>query len=126
MSQKTNPPDSDETARRKHPDAEAEAADDDELNASTEGLQTSTKSGKHSSAEKLAASRPEFGTGRGAVPVDGAFGRDTEPHAVTGREAGPGTNQFRCDSCGRFFNSEEELREHAVECQLAKAATQRG
>lgn len=121
MDRKTNAPDSDETARRKHPDAAAEPIPD--ASADISGLQTSNKSGKHSSAEKLAASRPEFGTGRGAVPVDGAFGKDTEPHATPGRNASPGTNQFRCESCGRYFNTEEELREHATECQLAKAAT---
>ncbi len=32
-----------------------------DVDTSTPGLQTSNKSGKHSSAEKLAASRPEFG-----------------------------------------------------------------
>ena len=124
MNRKTNPPDSDETARKKHPDASADPVQGGDLTDSDQGLQTSNKSGKHSSAEKLAASRPEFGTGRGAVPVDGAFGRDTEPHTITGREAGPGTNQFRCESCGRGFNDQRELREHETECQLAKAATQ--
>jgi hypothetical protein len=124
MNRKTNSPDSDESARKKHPDAAADPipdADTDHL----EGLQTSNKSGKHSSAEKLAASRPEYGTGRGAVPVDGAFGRDTEPHPITGRRASPGTNQVQCASCGRYFNTQEELEQHARECALAKAASQR-
>jgi hypothetical protein len=30
--------------------------------------------------------------------------------------AGPGTNQFRCESCGRFFNEEEEFEGHRTEC----------
>lgn len=73
---KTNLPDSDETARGKH----AYAGEEDMPDASTdiEGLQTSNKSGKHSSVEKLAASRPEFGAAAGAKPVDGAFGKDRD------------------------------------------------
>jgi hypothetical protein len=123
MNRKTNAPDSDETARKKHPDANADPVQGGDLTDSDQGLQTSNKSGKHSSAEKLAASRPEFGTGRGAVPVDGAFGRDTEPHTITGRKAGPGTNRYLCESCGRWFNTQVVLGEHTPECQLAKAAT---
>jgi len=34
--------------------------------------------------------------------------------------ASPGTNQYRCDACGRHFNSEGELKEHARECMAAK------
>ena len=34
--------------------------------------------------------------------------------------ASPGTNQYRCDACGRHFNSEGELKEHARECVAAK------
>lgn len=48
-----------------------------------EGAQTSNKSGKHSTVEKLNASRPEFGTGAQAKPVDGAHGDvhdHPEPH----------------------------------------------
>ncbi len=123
MADKTNFPDSDETARSNHPYSGGEDFTDAE--ETIPGLQTSNKSGKHSSAEKLAASRPEFGVGRGAKPVDGAFG-DDEDHEVTGRLAGPGTNQFQCESCGRYFNTEAELSAHAVECQLAKAATTAG
>ena len=122
--EKTNFPDSDETARHKHPDAGEENVPD--ADTSIPNLQTSNKSGKHSSAEKLAASRPEFGTGRGAVPVDGAFGKDDQIHEVTGRLAGSNTNQFRCETCGRYFNTQQELDEHAPECRLAKAATNRG
>jgi hypothetical protein len=120
---KSNSPDSDETARRKH----GYAGEDEMPDASTdlEGLQTSNKSGKHSSVEKLAASRPEFGAAAGARPVDGAFGDDPD-HVVTGREAGPGTNQFRCSACGRYFNTQEELSSHEGECRLAKAATASG
>ncbi|MBV9082812.1 MAG: hypothetical protein JOZ62_09065 [Acidobacteriaceae bacterium] len=120
MARKQNPPDSDETARSKHPYAGDENITD--IEPTLPDLQTSNKSGKHSSAEKLAASRPELGAGRGAQPVSGAFG-DDETHPVTGRLAGPGTNQFRCESCGRYFNTEAELSEHQVECQAAKSAT---
>ena len=34
--------------------------------------------------------------------------------------ASPGTNQYRCDACGRHFNTEAELNEHARECMAAK------
>jgi len=120
---KTNLPDSDETARGKHAYAGDEQIEDASQNI--DGLQTSNKTGKHSSAEKLAASRPEFGPSAGAKPVDGAFGNDPE-HNVTGRLAGPDTNQFRCSACGRFFNSHSELSAHEGECRLAKAATASG
>jgi len=120
---KTNDPDSDESARAKHLHDEQEEVPD--ASDDIEGLQTSNKSGKHSSVEKLAASRPEFGTSPGARPVDGAFGDDPE-HVVTGREAGPGTNRFRCETCGRYFNTDQELSKHEPECRLAKAATAAG
>ena len=122
---KTDLPDSDESARSNHP----YAGDEDMTDADTENLdiQTSNKSGKHSSVEKLAASRPEFGAGRGAQPVSGAFGRDeTDEHQITGREAGPGTNQFECATCGRYFNTADELAAHETECRMAKAATASG
>jgi hypothetical protein len=120
---KSNFPDSDETARSQHPYTGDEPIED--ASTDIEGLQTSNKSGKHSSVEKLAASRPELGSGRGAQPVSGAFG-DDESHQVTGRNAGPNTNQFRCNACGRYFNSEGELSAHEPECRLAKAATSSG
>lgn len=120
---KTNLPDSDETARGKHAYAGEEQIED--ATQDIEGLQTSNKTGKHSSAEKLAASRPEFGSAAGANPVDGAFGDDPD-HTVTGRLANPQTNQFRCSACGRFFNSQGELAAHEGECRLAKAATASG
>jgi hypothetical protein len=120
---KTNPPDSDEAARDKHPYAGGEQIPDASPNI--EDLQTSNKMGKHSSVEKLAASRPEFGTSPGARPVDGAFGDDPN-HPVTGREAAPETNQFRCNACGRYFNTLEELSTHEQECRMAKAATASG
>jgi hypothetical protein len=123
MDRKTNPPDSDETARKKHPYAGDEDITD--IDAASPDLQTSNKSGKHSSAEKLAASRPEFGAGRGAQPVSGAFGDDPS-HAVTGRNAGPNTNQFRCNACGRYFNTQNELSQHEPECRTAKVATAAG
>jgi hypothetical protein len=31
--------------------------------------------------------------------------------------AGPDTNQYRCNSCGRFFNEENEYLEHRKECE---------
>ena len=120
MERKTNYPDSDESVRGAHPDA----ADDDpmqDVEAAYPGSQTSTKSGKHSAVEKLAASRPEFGSGRATQPVPGAFGHDEQTHPP-GRNAGPGTNQYRCKTCGRFFNTQVELSEHAIECRAAKAA----
>jgi hypothetical protein len=40
--------------------------------------------------------------------------------------AGPDTNQFRCNACGRYFNAADELSTHEVECRTAKAATPRG
>ena len=127
MDRKTNYPDSDESARNKHPGLEDH--DTTEIPDQTENLQTSIKSGKHSTVEKLSASRPEFGTGRGALPVDGAFGRDEDamahPHPP-GRNASPGTNQFRCESCGRWFNTQSELAEHETECRAAKTATAAG
>lgn len=72
-------PDSDETAR--HDDAELrDTTVDDAVRTDT---QTSNKSGKHSSVEKLTASRPEFGASPGANPVPGAFGnpQEDEEHA---------------------------------------------
>jgi hypothetical protein len=119
---KTNVPDSDTTARTPI-DQEDEQLD--ETTENLEGRQTSIKSGKHSSVEKMAASRPELGTGRGAQPVPGAFG-DDESHPVTGRNAAPNTNQFRCSGCGRYFNTRGELSAHEPECRLAKAATPAG
>ena len=121
MNNKTNLPDSDESARSKHPDG----GDESDFDPSQPNVQTSNKSGKHSTAEKLAASRPEFGAGRGAQPVSGAFGAD-ENHQTTGRLAGPNTNQFRCSGCGRYFNTAAELGQHEPECRMAKAATPSG
>lgn len=72
--EKTDWPDSDETARSYHKEDEAETT----IDADTTATQTSNKTGKHSSVQKLAASRPEFSAGRGAQPVDGAFGNDEE------------------------------------------------
>jgi tRNA(Ile2) C34 agmatinyltransferase TiaS len=34
--------------------------------------------------------------------------------------AAPGTNQFRCDSCGRRFNTQEEIARHQVDCKGAE------
>lgn len=74
MSVKTNKtPDSDETAR--HSDSATNDLDDA---GNIDGRQTSNKSGKHSSVEKLAASRPEFGEGVGFHRAAGAFGDEQE------------------------------------------------
>ena len=82
---KTDLPDSDESARQKHA-LEQEDENYSEVTDIVTDLQTSNKSGKHSTAEKLAASRPEFGAGRGAQPVDGAFGKDEDED---NKERGP-------------------------------------
>jgi len=73
MSRKTvKIPDSDVTARKRN-------GETDEAGGATitDQLQTSNKTGKHSSVEKLAASRPEFGESPGAHPKSGAFGNPT-------------------------------------------------
>jgi hypothetical protein len=72
-------PDSDVTARKRTGAGEDPGMDTDKL----DGLQTSNKTGKHSSVQKLAASRPEFGDAPGAHPKDGAFG---DPSPKTGKE----------------------------------------
>ncbi len=79
MDRKTNYPDSDESARKMHQEfADDPLADTDTDDAALTDVQTSTKSGKHSSVEKQAAALPEFRIGRGASPVDGAFGSGEE------------------------------------------------
>jgi hypothetical protein len=35
--------------------------------------------------------------------------------------ASPQTNQYRCEACGRKFNTRNELKTHEVECKAAKA-----
>lgn len=40
--------------------------------------------------------------------------------------AGPNTNEFRCNACGRWFNAQAELSAHEVECRVAKQATETG
>lgn len=40
--------------------------------------------------------------------------------------AGPDTNQFRCNACGRYFNTQSELSQHEVECRPAKQTTEAG
>ncbi|HYP13377.1 MAG TPA: hypothetical protein VEQ63_05605 [Bryobacteraceae bacterium] len=40
--------------------------------------------------------------------------------------ASPGTNQFRCNACGRYLNDESDLRSHEFECRAAKAASESG
>jgi hypothetical protein len=41
-------------------------------------------------------------------------------------EAGPDTNRFRCNACGRYFNTQGELSAHEVECRMAKVSTSAG
>src|SRR5881227_1854314 len=40
--------------------------------------------------------------------------------------AGPETNQFRCNACGRYFNTIQELRSHEIDCRVAKESTPEG
>jgi hypothetical protein len=68
-------PDSDQSPRRQTDESSTERASR-ELPGDS-----SNKSGKHSSVQKLAASRPEFGTGAGAKHVDGAFGKQEDQRA---------------------------------------------
>jgi hypothetical protein len=41
-------------------------------------------------------------------------------------EADPRTNQFRCNACGRFFNTADDLAQHEAECRAAKTSTEQG
>jgi len=87
MRKTTAVPDSDTTARKKHED---DTAIDETLD-NTDGRQTSQKTGKHSSVEKMAASRPEFAESPGAHPVPGADGDPGKDHEPTPE----GTNAHR-------------------------------
>jgi hypothetical protein len=40
--------------------------------------------------------------------------------------ASPGTDQYRCNACGRYFNTPQALSDHRAECRLAKQATEEG
>jgi len=40
--------------------------------------------------------------------------------------ASPGTNQYRCNACGRYFNTRGELAAHEIECRAAKSSTPAG
>lgn len=73
--EKRNFPDSDQSARKPIPNLQSEEED---IDTQLEGRQISNKTGKRSSAEKLASSRPEFGNSPGASPVSGASGKDDE------------------------------------------------
>ena len=117
MSEKTEGfPKSDKTARKQSEDLGAEIS---EPAGNSLDRQISSKTGKRSSAQKLASSRPEFGSSPGANPVAGAFGSGQE-------EASKGEHQFRCNACGRWFETETEFTEHTPECRLAKEATLSG
>jgi hypothetical protein len=76
MPQRTNYPDSDQSNRRGYPPAEYENPPAEE--GGDLDLQTSHKSGKHSSVVKEADSRPDSGEGRKAEHVPGAFGSSNE------------------------------------------------
>jgi len=90
MRKTTAVPDSDESARNKHDYTERDTTFDDSVQ-SDEGRQTSQKTGKHSSVEKLAASRPEFGNSPGQNPVPGADGDPGKDH----EKPPEGTNAHR-------------------------------
>jgi hypothetical protein len=83
MSTKTNPPDSDLTARKRQGVRDLEKSEE---GAATP--ETSNKTGKHSSVEKLAASRPEFAAAPGAKAKPGSFG---DGRAKKGREPATGS-----------------------------------
>lgn len=100
-------PDSDVSARRRRTDVEEELGEQPLENL--DDLQTSNKAGGHSTVEKLAASRPEFGAHPGAVPQE-----------VNKK------GRFRCNACGRFFDTETDLGHHEIECRAAKQATHEG
>jgi hypothetical protein len=40
--------------------------------------------------------------------------------------ASSGTNQYRCNACGRYFNTQGELSQHELQCRAAKEATKEG
>jgi hypothetical protein len=40
--------------------------------------------------------------------------------------ASPEKNNFRCDACGRRFNTLEQLRGHEADCAPARQTTQAG
>jgi len=33
----------------------------------------------------------------------------------------PGTNEFRCEACGRHFNTQQEFTQHERECAAARS-----
>jgi hypothetical protein len=106
MKKSTKMSDSDVRARHQDEDILDELMDD--LPENIEGRQISNKAGLHSTAQKLAASRPEFGP-RGTKAAEQA-----------------GTGRFRCPSCGRYFDAEATLKMHEPECRIAKVATREG
>jgi hypothetical protein len=73
-----NAPDSDETVREPLEKEKPGLLEQDDLSSDIEGRQISSKSGKRSSAKKLAASRRDFGSSPRANPVDGASGKTDE------------------------------------------------
>jgi hypothetical protein len=76
---KTNLPGSDQSARSKHAETrEQERENWNEITDVVTPLKTSNNSAKHSSAEKLAASRSESSEGSQAQAVSGVFGSEDE------------------------------------------------
>jgi hypothetical protein len=88
MNGKVTPnPDADHSARGQHEDL---ADDMSEIPENLAGRDSSSKSGKKSSAKKLGASRPDFGPSAKAKPVPGAHGDgpQTKDHRKTTRDGG--------------------------------------
>ena len=77
MAEKTNYPDSDQSNRRGYPPADYENPPA-ENGGDLDLLETSHKSGKHSSVIMGAASRTDSAEARGAEHVPGAFGANVE------------------------------------------------
>src|SRR4051812_25556469 len=74
MKKSTKIPDPDQTARKRQEDESERIPAAADLYSGGNNPDTSNKSGRHSPARKLAASRPEFGSSPGAKHVDGATG----------------------------------------------------
>ena len=43
-----------------------------------------------------------------------------------GKQAMSGSNEMRCEACGKTFHSQSEMREHERECTGMSSGTQRG
>ena len=109
---KGNPPDSDQTARNRHPTGARNLLKTQAWRLMACKHRTSPVSILRREAGGIAAG---IRRGPGLVARDGAFGHD-DTHQVTGRNAGAGTNEYHCSGCGRYFNTAEELSAHEPEC----------